>query len=156
MKKEIVIIAPHPDDEIIGCFEILKEHKAIIIYTEEVDLKRKEEARNLREHIDIKSQLFLRSVPETFLNKNTTMYFPDPIYETHPAHRIQGAVGEQFARGGLDVVFYSVNMIAPYCHEVEDSEEKEKVLNLVYSSQSDLWKYDKKYVLFEGRCKWLF
>jgi len=154
-KKEVLIIAPHCDDEIIGCYEVLKKHKSIIIYTEEADTKRKEEAKNLRKYIDIKSQLFLRTIPESFINKDTTLYFPDPINEIHHAHRLQGIVGEQLVRAGLDVIFYSVNMLAPYCHEVENSVEKEKVLNSVYPSQSDLWKYDKRYILFEGRCKWI-
>jgi hypothetical protein len=47
-------------------------------------------------------------------------------------------------------------MTAPYIKEVEKPEEKEELLNKVYPDQKDLWKYEKKYVLFEGYCKWIF
>ena len=38
----------------------------------------------------------------------------------------------------------------------KDQKEKEAMLNEVYPSQSDLWKYEKKYILFEGFSQWLF
>lgn len=153
---DIVIISPHPDDEIIGCAgTLIKDEKPIIIYTEDLEEERKKEALKLREYVDIKAQFFLRSIPSQLLNKQNIFYFPDPIYETHPAHRLQGAIGEQLVRGGFDVVFYNTNMRAPYCHEVENPKKKETLLNNVYPSQKDLWAQDAKYYLFEGRCKWL-
>lgn len=155
-KKNIVIVAPHPDDEIIGTYEILKNNRTIIIYTTDLDNIRKEETLKLKDHFDIKIQLYLKSIPMTLLNKNSTFYFPDPIYEVNPDHRLQGSIGEQLARAGHNIIFYSINMNAPYCHNVINPNEKENSLNKIYSSQNDLWKYEKKYILFEGRCKWLF
>ena len=85
-----------------------------------------------------------------------TYYFPDPVYEIHPDHREIGLVGEQLFRNGYeDIIFYSVNMNAPYIHKIKDFREKEKMLNEVYPSQADLWRSDKKYFLFEGRIKWM-
>jgi len=156
-EKNTIIIAPHPDDEIIGCYEQLKEaSQTIVIYSGDLDASRREEALKLKEHIDIKFQLFLMSLPQTFLNIQNTFYFPDPIYELHPAHRQWGTLGEQLARGGFDVVFYSTNMNAPYIHEVHHSDKKRDLLEKVYPNQKDLWKYDHKYFLFEGKCKWIF
>lgn len=158
-KKEIfkghIIIAPHPDDEIIGNFEILIKEKPIIIYTGDISQKRREEAIKLKEFTNISVQLFLNSIPAPFLNKNTVLYFPDPVYEIHPKHREWGNIGEQYLRDGLNVIFYNTNMNSPYIHEVEKWKDKEELLNKVYPNEKSLWEYEKKYILFEGRNKWL-
>lgn len=158
VRGEIVIVAPHPDDEIIGCFEILKEPKTItIIYPHSTESKRREEAQKLSKELsNVKLQLYLKSIPEAYLNKEITYYFPDPVYEVHPEHRQWGAIGESLARVGFDVIFYSTLMDAPYIHECSDPKEKEKLLNKIYPSQKDLWRFDKRYILFEGRNKWIF
>jgi len=153
---ETVIIAPHPDDEIIGCYKYLTQTNPIIIYDGDTDVERRVETQNLRNHADIKVQLFLMAIPPNLLNKDTIFYFPDPIYENHPLHRKWGAIGEQYAREGHNVLFYNTNMNAPYIYEVDNSKAKEALLNTIYPSQSDLWKYEKKYVLFEGYNQWLF
>lgn len=154
--KKIVIWAPHPDDEVIGCYEVLIKTCPIIIYSGNTENDRREEAMKLREHVDIGPQLFLMTVPPNLLKKDNTFYFPDPIEEWHPDHREAGFLGEQLARNGYDVVFYSVNMQARYIHRTPDREGKKGLLDKVYVSQKDLWKYDNKYYLFEGYCKWIF
>ena len=158
-KAEVIIIAPHPDDEIIGCYSILtnKDLSPIIIYTENISNERREEALKLKDFIpNIKVQLFQKTIPGHLLNPNNTYYFPDPTYEFHPAHRMSGAIGETFLREmKYNIIFYNVNMQAPYIFEVKNKDEKKKLLDDVYSSQSDLWKNDAKYYLFEGYCKWL-
>ena len=154
---EIIVMSPHCDDEIIGCWEILSDPNMspIIIYTENMEQKRREEALKLKEFVNVKYQLFYKSIPPNLLDPKNIFYFPDPVYETHPTHRLQGNVGEQLVRSGFDVVFYSINMQAPYCHEVGNPSAKEDLLNKVYPSQKDLWKYDARYYLFEGRCRWI-
>lgn len=157
-KKEYIIIAPHCDDEIIGLFEIISNPaiNPIIIYTEPTIKSRQEESTKLKEYFpNIKVQMFMKNIPQHFLNENSILFFPDPIYEHHPAHRLQGCIGEQFLRNNLNVVFYSINMMAPYCHEVKNFKEKEKALNEVYPSQKQLWENEKKWILFEGRIMWL-
>lgn len=157
---DYVIIAPHPDDELIGCFEIInkEENKIIIIYTEVVEKNRRDEALKLKEYFpkSIQAQLFGQEIPSELLHLNNTFLFPDPIYETHPAHRIWGSYGEKLLRyDNFDVVFYNTNMIAPYIHEVRTPEKKEYSLDEVYLSQKSLWYTQKKYVIFEGRVKWM-
>lgn len=151
-----VIVAPHPDDEIIGCYETLIKNKPIIIYDGDANSSRREEAKKLRDHVDITVQMYQKSIPPNFMEKDTVLFFPDPIYELHPLHREWGAMGEKIARDGFNVVFYSTNMTAPYIREVQNIAGKESLLNTVYERQRDLWKYEKKYVLFEGYCQWLF
>ena len=150
-----VIVAPHPDDEVIGCYEILKnkDRKVAIFYIEESSKLRNDEALKLKEHFEsIKLQFFCPSIPTSFLNPDNIFYFPDPIFEKHFAHRTIGIYGENLLRhSNLNVQFYSTNMEAPYIHEVSNPEEKERILDLVYPSQKLLWSVDKKYILFEGR-----
>jgi hypothetical protein len=155
--EEIIIVAPHPDDEIIGCYEILKgEKKPIIIYGGETDSKRREEVKNVKKFFDIKIQMFQINVPANLLQKENKFYFPDPSNEVHPLHRAYGFQGESMARMGLDVTFYTTLMNVPYIHEVADPGDKKMLLESCYPSQADLWKYDHKYFLFEGYYKWIF
>jgi len=153
---EKVIIAPHPDDEIIGCYKYLMKDNPIIIYDGDTPQERRQEAKKLMEHTDVQIQLYQKAIPPNFINNETIFFFPDPIYERHPLHRSWGNIGEELARRGMNVVFYNTNMNAPYIHEVQNVAAKEALLNTIYPSQGDLWKYEKKYVLFEGYCQWLF
>ena len=157
-KKDHIIIAPHPDDECIGMYEILKnEESKIIIYSGDTLNSRREIALKLRDEIpSIKLQMFHMSIPQSLINKENIFYMPDPYFEIHPKHREWGFIGEQMARQGLNVIFYSTIMNTPYIHEVKEPQEKENLLNKIYPDQSDLWKFEKKFILFEGRCQWLF
>ena len=154
-----VIIAPHPDDEIIGCFEQIRNpaNNVVVIYSGDTDADRRETVLNLKKQIDhIKLQLFQQTVPQTFLTPLNRFFFPDPIYEVHPKHREWGMLGENLARNGFDVTFYNTIMNAPYIHEVNNPEDKKYLLNKVYPDQNSLWEYDHKYFLFEGYNKWIF
>jgi len=155
--REIIIIAPHPDDEIIGCYEIFRDEdiRPIIIYTSVINEMRKEETKRLKNYAGVSLQLYLHKIPSKLLSLENRFYFPDPIYEIHPEHRKWGAIGENLLRRGLDVIFYNVNMQAPYIHEVKDPDNKLEFMENVYPSQRELWGSDAKYFLFEGRCKWL-
>lgn len=154
--SDTIIIAPHMDDEIIGCYSVLKTKNPIIVYTEEATKERQEEALTLREHVQVKAQMFFKSIPNQLLNFDNTFYFPHPTYEYHPAHRIQGSIGEQLARKGHNVIFYVTNMTAPFIKEEYDPAGKEELLNKIYPSQKSLWEYEKKYILFSGYSQWIF
>jgi hypothetical protein len=153
---QVIIVAPHPDDEVIGLFELLETSNPIIIYSGDLDESRRQTALKLKDSVSVKAQMFLNMIPSTFINKDHIIYTPDPVYETHPKHRYWGQIGESIARTGVEVIFYSVSMNAPYIHEVKESKKKEELLNKVYPDQKGLWEYEKKYILFEGRCRWIF
>lgn len=159
---ETFIIAPHPDDEIIGCFEVLlktRNQSVVINYTSETTEERKNETKKLRKYYPNIHQYFGMDSLESSIRldscKSNLYYFPDPIYEIHFEHRRMGALGETLLRDGYNVIFYSTSMNAPYLHEVIDSTQKEILLNNVYPSQKSLWEYEKKYILFEGRNQWI-
>ncbi len=130
--------------------------KPLIIYTSEVPTERRAETLELRNHVDIKGQMFLNSIPAKFLHPTNTFYFPHPIYETHPDHRLQGMAGEQLARAGYDVIFYITEMNAPFKFECAQSDEKRELLEKCYPNQNSLWTFEHKYFLFSGYDKWLF
>ncbi len=156
-KVEHVIIAPHYDDEIIGNFEVLMNPiiKPIIVYLQD-DPERQKEALNLKKHIDnIQVQLFQKSLPPVVINPTNILYFPDPVFEYHPDHRKWGAIGEDLLRQGFKVIFYSINMQAPYIHEVKEFKQKRHLLEKVYPSQKNLWKFENKYFIWEGRYTWI-
>lgn len=156
-----IIVAPHPDDDVIGCYKILMQSKkTMIIYDGETLPGRREEAMKLKDTFTMTgfSQLFLKSIPSNLMTPENTFYFPDPIYEVHPLHRQWGNLGESLARSNMNVIFYTINKQAPYIQELNSIEikGKEDLLNLVYSSQKSLWEFEKKYIIFEGYCKWIF
>lgn len=156
-EKNIIIVAPHPDDEIIGTYHILKNYKTMIIYDPSTPQLRREESQKLRDHFDVVAQIYLATIPAPWYTiKDAVFFFPDPIYERHPMHRQWGFAGEQLARQGKDVIFYSTIMNTPYIHEVDEPENKRDLLNKIYPSQKTMWEWNHKYWLFEGYQQWIY
>jgi LmbE family N-acetylglucosaminyl deacetylase len=153
-----MIVAPHGDDEIVGCHNILAKGLVnTVLYPAEV-------MKELGVAVAVKEFGF-RSEEATFDNiQNITRYarelggcvfFPDPIYEWHPDHRKFAAMGEQLLHIFPNIVFYNVNMTAPYIRKVTQPHVKRKALDFCYSMKKSLWEYDHKYFLFEGYNQWV-
>ena len=148
----IVIVAPHADDEIIGCCHVLMNNIGMcsVYFGSDAERLSAEASSGFFNFIRLDLVGFNRIV-----NKDFKFFFPDPYFELHPEHRRWGAIGVEYLRKGFDVTFYSTNMNAPYIHELKASRGKLELLNEFYPEKSDLWKYDHKYFLFEGYTKWL-
>lgn len=154
MNKEFIIIAPHADDEIIGCWVLLQAEKVRAVAFA---------SSNAMEEAKASSIWFgfpILHIDELEYDDDEVIYmFPDHIYELHPLHRKLGAIGETLLRSGkCEVWFYTTNMNTPYIHTLsEDSTHNLKLfaLNQAYPNKKSLWEYDHKYFLFEGYTKWI-
>ena len=154
-ERKFIIVAPHADDEVIGCFTLLRANAVdtIVFGTEGVMKEFNIAILKADIRFDVKCNYldnypFVASINKVFL-------FPDPTYETHPEHRRIGMLGEEILRAGGNVVFYTVNMSAPYIFEVVEPLIKRKCLDSLYPNKKSLWEYDHRYFLFEGYTKWL-
>jgi len=154
-----IIVAPHVDDEVIGCFDILSnpDNKCAIVYSNfDLTDERAEEIKRVKDKFDnIKFYFRNRSIPNQLIDPNNYLHFPDPFIEHHPHHRLIGLIGYELFQKGYPVFFYSINMQAPYIYNIDNWQEKKKVLNELYPSQKSLWENDHKYFLFEGHCQYV-
>jgi hypothetical protein len=149
MKKHI-IIAPHADDEIIGCHQIFLTNvvETVIFGTPEAV----EEAKLASQVLGFERKCFQND--KITFEKEYVYLFPDPTYEIHPIHRRLGTLGEKILRDGFDVIFYNTNMTAPYIFEVPSPDIKRDKLNMLYPLKKALWEFEHKYFLFEGYVQW--
>ena len=162
--RNAIVLAPHPDDELIGCFHVLIKTVAEVfildVESESRELRMAEAeklAGTLTYDIDFLSLEMLRRCLKS-RPKDTIIYAPDPTFETHPDHKLMGSVGAEMLRNHKrEVIFYSINMQAPYIYALPSdvATQKKNRLEEFYPSQKDLWVTDARYYLFEGYCKWL-
>lgn len=159
-----VIFAPHPDDEIIGCYRVIRfGDPVLVIFTKEMTKERKMESEKLSEYFDNVTVRYEKEFSNSLVNtlqndRFYEFYFPDPFTETHPEHKILGFHGYKLWKEFyLNIIFYSTNMNTNYLYELNDDEKnlKEAALNTIYPSQSDLWKFEKKYIFYESKCIWM-
>ena len=150
--EKIIIIAPHADDELIGCYSILLSGSVSEVLYE--GAKAVKEAQQCAEHFKFTPIQLSQGVLYKRMKQGYRFFFPDPYFETHPVHRSIGSIGEFFLREGEDVTFYNTTMTAPYIFELKNTKKME-MLNLLYFDKGNLWKYEHKYFLFEGYTKWI-
>lgn len=153
--NKYAIFAPHGDDEIIGCHDVLLSKAVTHVF-----FSTKEQAISARKSAVHFGYLNLEYAASKLMNyieteKPTMLFFPDPNYEIHPEHKRMGNIGMDLVSYGVPVIFYTTNMNAPYIYESKYPQLKQVVLNKVYSEKSDLWEYDHKYFLFEGYTQYL-
>lgn len=85
--------------------------------------------------------------------ENTVIWFPFPT-EVNPLHRkITSLIHHKPLSCNVSCGLYSTQMDNPvFVRECLYSTEKRRILDECFVSQSNLWKYDYKYFLYEGRC----
>lgn len=170
---EHVVVAPHCDDEFIGCFELLvKAQRAIVLIQEECTVERLNESHTMMRNIfstfnggKSKSVYFqnlnhrLHVAGDKGVN-TCVFWFPDPLYETHPDHKIytpslqERLTSNAFVCKGQQCLFgfYSVNMNAPYLHVLpQDISERKMREAKAYKSQEGYFKQHNDSFFFEGR-----
>lgn len=155
-ERKHIILAPHADDEIIGCYEALitgKVQHVIFPVNNQAALKESEGSAKV---FGFTTDLFtdlndLYRFGQFAKNLGGLIFLPDPVYEFHPEHKRWGGLGRSL---GNNVVYYSTNMNAPYLHEVYHSTDKKNALDVCYPGKKSLWEFDHRYFLFEGHTMW--
>lgn len=156
MSKKHIIIAPHADDEIIGCFDFLRSELVEYVLFPEENVGAFLEAKKSAELFRFGIQPFSTEVLEKIVNQaKGLVFFPNPVYELHPEHRKLGGIAETLVKKGAgNIVFYSTNMNAPHMKESPYSKKKKEALDYCYPEKKSLWEYDHKYFLFEAYTMW--
>ena len=108
-----VIVAPHPDDEIIGTYEILRKKEGIVvIYSGDLDADRRETVLKLKEKFDkIKLQLFQQKSKWIIIFRCYTQTVPKYTLKAYKTHYIQTV-----AAFSLYILFrfeYSIEIFEP-------------------------------------------
>jgi len=145
-----VIIAPHPDDEIIGCFSMIHNNEVgeILYITDFAEPERINAGLCFCAEYGIIGRSITFDQLSDCLSTHLT-YFPSP-FDFHAHHKIVSAVGLMLAEKGKDVGFYSIekNLInLPLPPKL--IEEKRKLLDTYYPSQKKLWDTNEAYLIFE-------
>jgi len=162
--RRIIIVSPHPDDAIIGAYQILmKKASEIDIFYLESDFGCETEVNCLQQKTNVGAHHFedrslLRDALRSSVGEISHIIAPDPYWDTHLEHRLCGAIAIDVALVfGINLIQYSTRMNAPYVRPLEASvaEKKKDLLNFVHPSQESLWKYDYRFWLFEGNIQWI-
>ena len=152
--EKYTILAPHPDDELIGCYTLLSSRLVHKVYYFDGE-DRKEEAENCSRIFGSFDYEFIKpaeAIEKLSGNVEGILLMPDPS-ERHPLHKKVSQIGlmvvEQLK---INYGFYSTEMTASYVWELDEKLkwEKKKCLELCYPSQRSLWENDWRYWLFEG------
>jgi len=139
-----IILAPHIDDEVIGCYSILNNVDEVY-YFFDIDDIRKQEAINTAKLFNF-TPYFSSTI---YVNNNDTVYVPsssdlhkDHLYVNRLAKKLQQVFN-------FELKYYSIDMNKTPTYLGELSRLKKKHLYSLFPSQSNLFDSDEKYFLFE-------
>lgn len=153
--EKVVILAPHIDDELIGCYSVLKGHhfmalhklpvQLTVIYFFDITYDRKDEAGYLARSLGFNT-LFdpAADTVEKWCAEASKIYVPS----RRDAHENHKELNQSYRH--LATHFYSVDMVDASPLQPKDRSQKKEWLNAYYPSQSALWERDHKYFLFES------
>lgn len=152
--ESITIIAPHCDDELIGCFRLLKKNKVRrVVYCKELTNERILEAKQCAVTYGFEPVFGLEEILESdgqpsAISRKEIFYVPHAS-DSHPDHKELN----NWAFGLRNpVMYYSVDMSSALNYDVldlEEREEKKLALLDLYPSQRFLLASNEKYHLFE-------
>lgn len=139
-----LIVAPHPDDEMIGCWTVLKTRKNVDVVYGPASYERVNELMNSAGELGYE---FIRaSYAMECLDRGE--YIEVYVPSRNDAHAEHKAMNRKFYEYATH--FYSVDMVDAIPLPEEEAQEKLAALNKFYPSQRALWDRDHKYFLFES------
>lgn len=150
-----VILAPHIDDELIGCYSVISRHiqaKKIghpsslhVLYFHDLTPERMQEASKFAEQGEFYVTFGpFKEVVHSACSGALNVYVPHRK-DAHIHHKGLNCMYRELA-----TKFYSVDMVGARPLGHEDAQEKKAMLDKYYPSQSKLWERDEKYFLFES------
>lgn len=148
-----IIIAPHPDDEIIGCYSLIKKRLVNKVIYIDPGPRRFERAIVAGRELGFSvCSLSFKNLCNVSLGKEfdpeCTYLVPD-VTDRHPLHQAINCIARQsICRLG----YYTTDMVSSFVRELSivEKERKKLMLDKYYPDQSSLWKSNYKYFLFEG------
>ena len=145
-----VIIAPHPDDELIGCFTLFDKGLVEKVIYIQSGKERGREARLLGLGFNVATEFVtLEEFTDKFKFDKEKHYLVPCLQDNHFLHRVVNVISKlrQYQIG-----YYTTQMNTEFTRPLVDNvaERKRKMLNKYYPDQRSLWEYDHKYFLFEG------
>ncbi len=130
-----IILAPHLDDEIIGCFSILDSVDQVWYFTDDYRVAAIEKNKKYKK-VDHSIGLLLPS---------DTVYAPSR-WDYHPLHKVVNALA---LKTHAQLFFYSVEMNVPWLEEEADPKAKKTAMMSLYLEECDSLVNDK-YWLFKS------
>ncbi|MEO6303592.1 MAG: hypothetical protein ABIP51_10495 [Bacteroidia bacterium] len=145
-----IVLAPHLDDEVIGCFSIWDKIDTVVYYTKDyriIGLRNRLETfeDNNENGFHIPEFEFSGNFDFSSITEKDTIYIPSK-FDFHPLHKVVRNFGL-----GLPAkkMFYSVEMNVPWLEEEDDSDLKLELLKKLYPKE-DLFLTNAKYYLFKS------
>lgn len=139
-----IILAPHPDDEVIGCYSALVAGDIdYVYYFFDLTEQRRAEAEAAGAYFNFTPQFVDGDFPEGITDEDV-LWVPS-IRDSHPHHRSVNLTFRAAAKRFYSVEFSKRKRLLDEVERVE----KRRVLDLLYPSQKELWESNASYYLFE-------
>lgn len=140
--SEKVILAPHLDDEIIGCYSILDQVKHVLYFHGDYrsDLI---EMRSDCKYVDCSDDWY-RAL--RYVDDDSEVYVPSR-FDHHPLHRKVNRFRHNLPGKKW---YYSVDMNVPWLEEEESPESKRRMCAVMYPKEMETLGKDDKWFLFKS------
>jgi hypothetical protein len=147
----MIILAPHVDDEVIGCYEFLNSNCITqVYYFFDLTSKRRREAYACGDHFGFAVN-FVENYDtfadnfNYFIPPSSTIIVPN-INDHHPQHKLLNKLAKIKHDG--DIWYYSVDMNI-LCEPIHNPKKKHDTLNRLFPSQKKYFKTHEECYLFE-------